>query len=225
MHGNRRQGRDPAMTANLELTRRSLVCGGLAISLLPALARSAQATPAEMADAIRELTGSTAVKPGRVKLVLPELAENGNIVSLAVSVDSPMTEADRVKAVHIFSEMNPITTLVRLHVSPRAGRNPTLLTNIRLAELAAGDGDCRHERRQLLVGRGQRRGHHCRLHRRRLRRASVMIEKFAGVRGMVLSEFADLNRTSKPMILVSLMIPKFARDASCEVWRTSESGH
>jgi hypothetical protein len=52
-----------------------------------------------------------------------------------------------------------------------------------------------------------------------------MIEKFAGVSRMVLSEFLDLNHTSKPMILVSLMIPKFARDASGEVRRTSESGH
>jgi hypothetical protein len=52
-----------------------------------------------------------------------------------------------------------------------------------------------------------------------------MIEKFATVRGLVLSEFLDLNHTSKPMILVSLMIAKFARDASCEEWRTSQSGH
>ena len=55
--------------------------------------------------------------------------------------------------------------------------------------------------------------------------ASVMIEKFAGACGMVRSEFLDLNHTSKSMILVSLMIPKFARDAGGEVWRTSESGH
>ena len=55
--------------------------------------------------------------------------------------------------------------------------------------------------------------------------ARVMIEKFAGVRGMVLSEFLDLNHTSKLMILVSLMIAKFARDAGCEVRRTSESAH
>ena len=54
---------------------------------------------------------------------------------------------------------------------------------------------------------------------------SVMIEKFTGVRGMGLSEFLDLNHTSKSTILVSLMIPKFARDASGEAWRTSESGH
>jgi sulfur-oxidizing protein SoxY len=128
------QIRESAMTGGMELTRRSVVCGGLAISLMPALERPAHATPAGMANAIRELTGGATVKPGRVKLVLPELAENGNIVSLAVTVQSPMTEADRVTSVHIFSELNPITTLVRFHVSPRAGPNPTLLTNIRLAD-------------------------------------------------------------------------------------------
>jgi hypothetical protein len=57
------------------------------------------------------------------------------------------------------------------------------------------------------------------------KRPSVMIEKFAGVRRVVLSEFLDLNHTSKLMILVSLVIPKFARDPGCEGRRTSESGH
>ena len=52
-----------------------------------------------------------------------------------------------------------------------------------------------------------------------------MIEKFAGVRGMVVSEFLDLNHTDEPMILVSLMIPKFAPDRSPNLWRTSGSGH
>jgi hypothetical protein len=55
--------------------------------------------------------------------------------------------------------------------------------------------------------------------------ASVMIEKFAGVRGLVLSEFLDLNHTRKSMILVSLMIPKFAPEPSAEHGRISESGH
>jgi sulfur-oxidizing protein SoxY len=127
-------GNDKATNGTPEFTRRSIVCGGLAFALVPALARPARATPDEMASAIRELTGGAAVNPGRVKLVLPELAENGNIVALSVSVDSPMTDADRVKSVHIFSEMNPVTTLVRFHVSPRAGKNPTLLTNVRLAD-------------------------------------------------------------------------------------------
>jgi hypothetical protein len=52
-----------------------------------------------------------------------------------------------------------------------------------------------------------------------------MIEKFAGVRDMVQSEYLDLNHASEPMILVSLKIPKFARDAGGEGRRISESGH
>jgi hypothetical protein len=55
--------------------------------------------------------------------------------------------------------------------------------------------------------------------------SSVMIEKFAGVRGLVRSEFLDLNHTGEFMFLVSLVIAKFARDAAGEVWRTSQSGH
>ncbi len=52
-----------------------------------------------------------------------------------------------------------------------------------------------------------------------------MIEKFAIIKGTGSSEFLDLNHTSKAVILVSLMIPKFARDPSIELWRTSELGH
>jgi hypothetical protein len=43
-----------------------------------------------------------------------------------------------------------------------------------------------------------------------------MIEKFAGVCGLAESELLDLDRTRKPVILVSLMIAKFARDAGGE---------
>ena len=52
--------------------------------------------------------------------------------------------------------------------------------------------------------------------------ASVMIEKFAGVRRLVRSELLDLNHTGKPMILVSLVIPKLAPEARAKHGRTSE---
>jgi hypothetical protein len=52
-----------------------------------------------------------------------------------------------------------------------------------------------------------------------------MIEKFAVARGRRLSEFLDMNHTSYFMILVSLLIPKFARGPGIERGRTSESGH
>ncbi len=44
-----------------------------------------------------------------------------------------------------------------------------------------------------------------------------MIENFATSRGTAQSEFLDLNHTLEFMILVSLLIPKFARDAGIEV--------
>jgi hypothetical protein len=52
-----------------------------------------------------------------------------------------------------------------------------------------------------------------------------MVEKFTGVRDMLLSEFLDLNHTSKSMILVSPVISKFAPQPSVERRRTSKSGH
>ena len=52
-----------------------------------------------------------------------------------------------------------------------------------------------------------------------------MIKKFAYAGGMRWSEFLDLNHTSKSMILVSLMIPKFAPEPGAKRRQTSESGH
>ncbi len=52
-----------------------------------------------------------------------------------------------------------------------------------------------------------------------------MIEKFAGVCGQSESEFLDLNHTSYFMILVPLLIPKFAPRPGVERWRTSETGY
>ena len=52
-----------------------------------------------------------------------------------------------------------------------------------------------------------------------------MIAKFAIIIGQVTSEFRDLNRTSNYLLLVSLMMPKFALGSSCGLWRTSASGH
>jgi hypothetical protein len=55
--------------------------------------------------------------------------------------------------------------------------------------------------------------------------AGVMMEKFAAGRGLVVSEFLDLNRTRKVVVLVSLMFAKFAPEPGIGHWRTSQSGH
>jgi sulfur-oxidizing protein SoxY len=110
--------------------------GGLAAGLgLGAViaVEPARATPPATQEAIRKVVGSARVNPGKVKLELPPLIENGNAVPLAVTVESPMTEAEHVKAVHIFTEKNPQPNVVSFHLGPRAGR-ARVATRIRLAD-------------------------------------------------------------------------------------------
>lgn len=105
--------------------------GAVAVALLPVDA--ARATPDEMAAAMKEALGDAPLKPGRVTLELPSMAENGNSVFMTVSVDSPMTAADHVKSIYVFSEKNPSANVVRFHLGPRAGR-ARVQTSIRLAD-------------------------------------------------------------------------------------------
>src|SRR5437773_10326151 len=108
--------------------------GGIAAGIGALVAvEPAGATPAEMQDAIRKVVGSARVNTGRVKLDLPPLSENGNAVPLTVSVESAMTQADHVKAIHVFNEKNPQPDVVSFHLGPRAGR-ATVSTRIRLAD-------------------------------------------------------------------------------------------
>ena len=67
-----------------------------------------------------------------MKLELPQLAENGNSVPLKVAVESPMSAADHVKTIYIFSEKNPVPNVVRFHIGPRSGV-ARVQTSIRLA--------------------------------------------------------------------------------------------
>ena len=98
-----------------------------------ALVRPAGATPAEMQEAVRKVVGSARVTPGKIKLDLPPLIENGNAVPLTVTVDSPMTEAQHVRAVHVFTEKNPQPYVVSFYLGPRAGR-AKVATRVRLAD-------------------------------------------------------------------------------------------
>jgi sulfur-oxidizing protein SoxY len=93
----------------------------------------ARATPAAMQEAIREVVGSAPVKSGRVKLDLPPLSENGNTVPMTVTVESAMSPADHVKAIHVFNEKNPQPNVVDFFLGPRAGR-AVVSTRIRLAD-------------------------------------------------------------------------------------------
>ena len=102
------------------MDRRRFLAGTATITLLPFA--SAWATPETMAAAIRRIVGAAAVRRGRVTLDLPPLIENGNTVPLVVSVESPMTAADHIKAIHVFNEKNPQPNVFSARLGPRNGR-------------------------------------------------------------------------------------------------------
>ncbi len=93
--------------------------------LLPAPAR---ATPGEVAALIAALTDGVTPAVGRVKLDLPTLVENGNAVSMTVSVAHP----DPVASLHVFAEANPNPNVLNIRFGPAAGP-PRVSTRIRLA--------------------------------------------------------------------------------------------
>jgi len=93
----------------------------------------ARATPAEMQEAIRKVVGSAPITPGKIKLDLPPLIENGNAVPLTIAVESPMTSAEHVRAVHVFTQKNPQPNVASFHLGPRAGR-ARVATRMRLAD-------------------------------------------------------------------------------------------
>ncbi len=118
-------------------TRRALlrVAGALAVGAGGACLsiRPAAATPAAMRAAIRSVVGDSRVNKGKVTLDIPPLVENGNTVACSVTVDSPMTPEDHVKAIHIFNEKNPQPNVISIRLGPRAGR-ASVSTRIRLAD-------------------------------------------------------------------------------------------
>jgi sulfur-oxidizing protein SoxY len=123
-----------SITRKTATTRRRFltVAGGVFTGAFVGL-RHAGATPASMAAAIHQVTGEASVQPGKVRLEVPPLVENGNTVSLTVSVASPMSAADHVKSIHIFNEKNPQPNVAAFHIGPRAGR-ARVSTRIRLAD-------------------------------------------------------------------------------------------
>src|SRR5918993_1187802 len=101
-----------------------------AASLLPT---RGHATTEAMDGAIREAVGNGKLQTGKVKIDLPPIVENGNAVPLTVSVESPMTESDHVKKIHVFNEKNPQPQVAVFHFGPRSGR-AAAATRIRLAD-------------------------------------------------------------------------------------------
>ena len=113
---------------------------GLAAGALAAAHARAQLDPniavkrrIALDSAIAKVTRGTALRQGKVKLEVPPLIDNGNAVPVTVTVDSPMTTAEHVKAIHVLTEKNPQPYVLSAYFGPRAGR-ARLATRARIAD-------------------------------------------------------------------------------------------
>jgi sulfur-oxidizing protein SoxY len=114
------------------LNRRQALAGagacaaGLGFAAGPALSAN------DYAEQIKAFTGGKTPVEARVRLDLPELAENGNTVSMSVTVDGAMTADSHVEEILVLAPNNPNARVVRFRFS--AMSVPEAATRIRLAE-------------------------------------------------------------------------------------------
>jgi sulfur-oxidizing protein SoxY len=111
--------------------RRFLRSAGL-LAWSAALGAKARAQAGGIHPAVKEIAKGLPVNRGKVKLELPLIADNGNAVPLKVTVESPMSASDYVKAIHLLSERNPVKHMATFHLTPRSGR-AEIATRVRLA--------------------------------------------------------------------------------------------
>lgn len=110
---------------SLPFARRRMLVGAAGIGVTAVLAqfaaRGAGATP-EAAKALLQTLAKGEPKEGRITIRAPEIAENGNAVPVTVTVESPMTDNDHVKALHVVADGNPNPGVASFVLTPLSGK-------------------------------------------------------------------------------------------------------
>ena len=120
----------------------------------------AEASPKEAKKKLAQLTRGAELKKGLVKITLPALTQDGSRTRIKVSVDSPMTEINYVKAVHVLAERNTVPEIASYSFGPLSGK-AEFTTRIRVARsqtiiVAAemSDGSFHYAKARCKVARG-----------------------------------------------------------------------
>ncbi|HEX2841260.1 thiosulfate oxidation carrier protein SoxY [Hyphomicrobium sp.] len=115
-------------------TRREVLVAGAGAAALAALPWTPSLAASGEVDAlIKKVAGDSKISEGRISLDLPGIAENGLVVPLNFSVESPMTADDYVKSVHFFADGNPNPQVADYTFTPLSPKAAAQL-RIRLAK-------------------------------------------------------------------------------------------
>ena len=120
----------------MKLTRRQalMVSAGALAAVSSGLTSSTAFADAAAANKkLMEFTGGKTPQSGKVTLIAPEIAENGNTVPVAVAVQSPMTDKSYVQSVMLLAEDNPNPAVITFNFSPMSGEAKAT-TRMRLAK-------------------------------------------------------------------------------------------
>lgn len=121
------------LTSRGRSRRHVLAQGGIA-ALAAALApHMVLADEKAVNDELKKLYGDKKPESGKIKLDVPQIAENGLVVPVGVEIESPMSADDYVKAVHVFAEGNPTPQVVSYRFTPACGK-ASAATRMRLAQ-------------------------------------------------------------------------------------------
>lgn len=94
--------------------------------------RPASASTEELNAALKAYAGGALIREGRVTINIAPIVDNGNVVPVQISVDSPMNPDSYVSAIALFNEKNPQREVVKFGLGPRSGK-ASVSTRIRLA--------------------------------------------------------------------------------------------
>ncbi len=85
-------------------------------------------------DAVKTITdGKGAKESDKIKLTVPEIAENGAVVPVKVNVDHPMEEKNHVKAIHILNKGNGNARCADIMLTP-ANAKGYFATRVKLSK-------------------------------------------------------------------------------------------
>lgn len=116
----------PSLAPVPPIDRRTVLLGASAVAVLTSLLQAGPAlaqTPAQTwEDAVKKIMGDAKPADGKMTIDLPEIAENGNTVPFSVNVDSPMTDKEFVKAIHVLSTGNPQPAIASYRMTPISGK-------------------------------------------------------------------------------------------------------
>ena len=87
-----------------------------------ALAQEAKAGDTAWEEAVKKIMGEAKPAEGKIQIELQEIAENGNMVPFSLAVESPMTDADHVTAIHLLATGNPQPDVGSFYFTPMSGK-------------------------------------------------------------------------------------------------------